>query len=40
MESHENDNWCGGTEDVMLSLNYKGEYYTCIRYMESSLNDK
>lgn len=29
-------NWCGGT-GLMLSVNYKGEFYPCIRYMESSL---
>ena len=29
-------NWCGGT-GLMLSANYKGEFYPCIRYMESSL---
>lgn len=33
-------NYCGGTTDNMLALNYKGEIYTCIRYMESSLNGK
>lgn len=30
--------WCGGTGD-MLSVDYKGLYYPCIRYMESSLGE-
>lgn len=30
------DNWCGGT-GKMLSCDYKGDLYPCIRYMESSL---
>lgn len=32
-------NWCGGTGD-MLSCDYKGDLYPCIRYMESSLGDE
>jgi radical SAM peptide maturase (CXXX-repeat target family) len=32
----DNDNWCGGTGD-MISVDYKGDIYPCIRYMESSL---
>ena len=32
----ENQNWCGGTGS-MLSCDYKGDLYPCIRYMESSL---
>ena len=32
-----NRNWCGGVDCTMLSINPKGEYYNCIRYMESSL---
>lgn len=31
-------NWCGGT-GAMLSCDYKGDLYPCIRYMESSLGD-
>jgi radical SAM protein with 4Fe4S-binding SPASM domain len=31
-------NWCGGTGE-MLSVDWKGDYYPCIRYMESSLGD-
>ena len=34
----DNDNWCGGT-GAMLSCDYKGDLYPCIRYMESSLGD-
>ena len=29
-------NWCGGT-GAMLAMDYKGDLYPCIRYMESSL---
>lgn len=36
----ENDlqNWCGGT-GAMLSVDWKGDIYPCIRYMESSLGN-
>lgn len=34
----EDRNWCG-TTDCMLALDYKGDYYTCIRFMASSLGD-
>lgn len=34
-------NWCGGTADGSnLALNYTGKLFPCIRYMESSLNNK
>ena len=33
-----NENWCGGT-GAMISCDYKGDIYPCIRYMESSLGD-
>ncbi len=34
-------NWCGGTADGgNLALNYTGKLYPCIRYMNSSLNNK
>ena len=33
---HDLDNWCGGT-GKMISVDYKGDIYPCIRYMESSL---
>lgn len=29
-------NWCGGN-GVMIALDYKGDIYPCLRYMESSL---
>lgn len=37
----ENDekNWCGGLGE-MLSCDWKGDLYPCIRYMESSLGDE
>ena len=31
----ENNNWCGGT-GLMLAIDYKGDIYPCLRYMESS----
>lgn len=34
----DNENWCGGTGS-MISVDYKGDIYPCIRYMESSLGD-
>lgn len=39
-EESDIENWCGGT-GMMLSCDYKGDLYPCIRYMESSLgNDR
>ncbi len=32
-------NWCGGL-GLMLSCDWKGDLYPCIRYMESSLGDE
>lgn len=32
----ENENWCGGTGD-MIAVDYKGDIFPCLRYMESSL---
>lgn len=32
----EKDNWCGGN-GAMISVDWKGDIYPCIRYMESSL---
>lgn len=32
----ENQNWCGGT-GLMLAVDYKGDIYPCLRYMESSV---
>lgn len=33
----DNHNWCGGTW-AMLALDWKGDIFTCIRFMDSSLN--
>ena len=38
MSAKDDENWCGGTGS-MLSCDYKGDLYPCIRYMESSLGD-
>lgn len=35
-----NQNFCGGANGHMLAVNYKGELFPCLRYMESSLADK
>lgn len=35
----DNTNWCGGNGD-MIALDWKGDIYPCIRYMESSLGDE
>lgn len=35
MSPDDNDNWCGGTGE-MLAVDYKGDIYPCLRYMESS----
>ena len=37
MDPRDNQNWCGGT-GYMLAVDYKGDLFPCIRYMESSLN--
>lgn len=34
-----NKNWCG-SNCAMLALDYKGDIYPCIRFMESSLNSE
>ena len=36
VEKENNSNWCGGT-GLMLAVNYAGNFYPCLRYMESSL---
>lgn len=33
------ENWCGGNGQ-MISVDYKGDIYPCIRYMESSLGNQ
>lgn len=37
MDETDNDNWCGGVNSLMLSIDPDGYLYPCIRYMESSL---
>lgn len=36
----ENNNWCGGACNGMLSFDYRGNAFPCIRYMGSSLNGR
>ncbi|MCM1531966.1 MAG: radical SAM peptide maturase, CXXX-repeat target family [Ruminococcus flavefaciens] len=36
MSPEDNRNWCGGTGE-MIAVDWKGDIYPCIRYMESSL---
>jgi radical SAM protein with 4Fe4S-binding SPASM domain len=38
MGENSNQNWCGGTGS-MISVDYKGDIYPCLRYMESSIGD-
>ena len=38
MDENNNNNWCGGADCENVALDYKGNLYPCIRYMESSLN--
>lgn len=42
MKETENENFCGGIADKNygFSVDYKGDIYSCLRYMESSLNGK
>ena len=35
----DSQNWCGGN-GKMIALDWKGDIYPCIRYMESSLNNE
>lgn len=35
----DNENWCGGNAD-MLAMDPNGNLFTCIRYMETSLNNE
>ena len=39
LPENDRDNWCGGT-GYMLAVDWKGDIYPCIRYMESSLGTK
>ena len=38
LPEEDNENWCGGIANTNLAINYEGNFYPCIRYMESSLN--
>ena len=40
MDNDDNNNWCGGIADTNIAIDYLGNFYSCIRYMESSLNHK
>lgn len=37
LDPNDNSPWCGGS-GAMLSMDYKGDLFPCIRYMESSLS--
>lgn len=37
LDPDNNSNWCGGT-GLMIAVDWKGDIFPCIRYMESSLN--
>ena len=42
MDENNNENYCGGIvgKNYGFSIDYKGDIYPCVRYMESSLNGK
>jgi hypothetical protein len=40
LDENDNDNWCGGVGDTNLAINYTGNFFPCLRYMESSLNGR
>ena len=35
----DNENWCGGL-GLMIAIDYKGDIYPCMRYMEASANSE
>ena len=39
LNESDNGNWCGGT-GLMLAVDYKGEFFPCLRYMQSSLGNQ
>lgn len=39
LSPEDNQNWCGGT-GLMIAVDYKGDIYPCLRYMESSIGDE
>lgn len=38
LSDEDTNNWCGGIGDANLAIDYQGRMFSCIRYMESSLN--
>lgn len=42
MNPEDNNNWCGGviTEQSNFSVDHEGNFYSCLRYMNSSLNGR
>lgn len=40
MLPEDNNNWCGGTDEVMIAIDYQGNLFHCIRFMASSLNNE
>lgn len=38
-DEHDIQNWCGGANSQMISCDWDGEIYPCIRYMEMSLGN-
>mgnify|MGYP001623012367 FL=1 len=38
MLPEDNDNWCGGNGN-MIAVDYKGDIFPCLRFMESSIGD-
>ena len=37
LDEKDNNNWCGG-DGKMIALDYKGDIFPCLRYMETSLD--
>lgn len=40
LEESDNQNYCGGTAEGGLAIDWQGNFFPCLRYMESSLNGK
>lgn len=40
MPESDDRNWCGGVNMNMIAFDYKGDIFPCIRYMQSSLNNR
>ena len=39
MPDIDDTNWCGGN-GRMLAVDWRGQFYPCVRYMDSSLGTK